>query len=193
MAVDKLVDSTQLDADLTSVANAIRTKGGTAASLAFPSDFVSAIEAISTGGGGGLKYELGTFTLQSDVAGTAAGYPVSHGLGEAPKVVIIWTEDYSTENPPAAELNFGYIYLVDIVDCQQRFSSSSFGDYPLLSFWYMNTTPQVGTQNTIAYSYSAQARPTDSVFYLYKRANSTYWRAGVTYHYFVSEAFWGNA
>ena len=29
MAVDKLVDSTQLDADLTSVANAIRTKGGT--------------------------------------------------------------------------------------------------------------------------------------------------------------------
>lgn len=52
MAVDKLVDSTQLDADLTSVANAIRTKGGTSASLAFPADFVSAVEAIPTGGGG---------------------------------------------------------------------------------------------------------------------------------------------
>lgn len=51
MAVDKLVDSTQLDTDLTSVANAIRTKGGTSASLAFPADFVSAIGAISTGGG----------------------------------------------------------------------------------------------------------------------------------------------
>ena len=50
MAVDKLVDSTQLDADLTSVANAIRTKGGTSAQLAFPSDFVSAVNAISTGG-----------------------------------------------------------------------------------------------------------------------------------------------
>lgn len=49
MAVDKLVDSTQLDADLTSVANAIRTKGGTSASLAFPADFVSAIGAIPSG------------------------------------------------------------------------------------------------------------------------------------------------
>lgn len=37
-------------ADLTSVANAIRTKGGTSAQLAFPADFVSAIEAISGGG-----------------------------------------------------------------------------------------------------------------------------------------------
>ena len=53
MSVDKLVDSTLLDADLTSVANAIRTKGGTSASLAFPAEFISAIEAIPTGGGGG--------------------------------------------------------------------------------------------------------------------------------------------
>ena len=49
MAVDKLVDSTQLDADLTSVANAIRAKGGTSASLVFPSGFVSAVQAIPTG------------------------------------------------------------------------------------------------------------------------------------------------
>lgn len=52
MAVDKLVDSTQLDADLTSVANAIRTKGGTSAQLAFPAGFVQAIGDIETGGGG---------------------------------------------------------------------------------------------------------------------------------------------
>ena len=45
-----IVDS----ADLTSVANAIRTKGGTSASLAFPADFVSAIAAIPSGGGGNL-------------------------------------------------------------------------------------------------------------------------------------------
>lgn len=50
MAVDKLVDSTQLDTDLTSVANAIRTKGGTSSQLAFPSGFVSAVQAIPTGG-----------------------------------------------------------------------------------------------------------------------------------------------
>ena len=52
MAIDKSIDSAQLDADLTSVANAIRTKGGTSAPLAFPADFVSAIEDIETGGGG---------------------------------------------------------------------------------------------------------------------------------------------
>lgn len=49
MAVDKLVDSSQLDADLTSVANAIRAKGGTSAQLAFPAGFVSAVEAIEAG------------------------------------------------------------------------------------------------------------------------------------------------
>lgn len=38
--------------DLTSVANAIRTKGGTSASLEFPSGFVAAIENIPSGGGG---------------------------------------------------------------------------------------------------------------------------------------------
>ena len=51
MSVDKLVDSAQLDSALTSVANAIRIKGGTSASLAFPDDFISAINAISGGGG----------------------------------------------------------------------------------------------------------------------------------------------
>lgn len=49
MAVDKLVDSTQLDTDLTYVANAIRTKGGTSGQLAFPAGFVSAVQAIPTG------------------------------------------------------------------------------------------------------------------------------------------------
>ena len=46
MAFDKLVDSTQLGSDLTSVANAIRTKGGTSDTLAFPSGFVSAVNAL---------------------------------------------------------------------------------------------------------------------------------------------------
>lgn len=48
MAVDKLVDSAQLDGDLASVANVIRRKGGTSAQLSFPSGMVSAIEGIKT-------------------------------------------------------------------------------------------------------------------------------------------------
>lgn len=40
------------DTELTSVANAIRTKGGTSSSLTYPNGFVSAIENIPSGGGG---------------------------------------------------------------------------------------------------------------------------------------------
>ena len=49
MALDKLVDSSQLDSDLTSIANAIRAKGGTSAQMAFPAGFVSAVQAIPAG------------------------------------------------------------------------------------------------------------------------------------------------
>ena len=43
------------DTSLTSVADAIRTKGGTSSSLEFPTEFVSAIENLPTGGGGSSK------------------------------------------------------------------------------------------------------------------------------------------
>ena len=83
MSVDKLVDSTQLNADLTSIANAIRTKGGTSTSLAFPAEFVSAIQAIPTGGGGSptatfeatatstdptISFEAGDYAIPSQYA-----------------------------------------------------------------------------------------------------------------------------
>lgn len=51
MALDKVIDSAQLDADLTAVADAIRTKGGTTEQLSFPDGFVSAVEGIQAGGG----------------------------------------------------------------------------------------------------------------------------------------------
>ena len=48
-SVDYIATST----DLTSVADAIRTKAGTSAQLVFPAGFVSAIRDIPSGGGGG--------------------------------------------------------------------------------------------------------------------------------------------
>lgn len=48
MAIE-YVDSTQLDSDLTSVANAIRAKSGGSGQLAFPAGFVSEIGNISGG------------------------------------------------------------------------------------------------------------------------------------------------
>ena len=92
MAVDKLVDSTQLDADLTSVANAIRTKGGTSAQMAFPAGFVSAVEAIPTGGGSLPevldKIDAGTATI----ATATQNIYVTHNLGKVPDFACIYQD-----------------------------------------------------------------------------------------------------
>ena len=71
MAVDKLVDSTQLDSDLTSVANAIRAKSGGSSQLAFPAGFVSEIGNISGGGINGTNISSGTFYVGGYTGGTA--------------------------------------------------------------------------------------------------------------------------
>lgn len=68
MPTYKVVDASQLDADLTSVADHIRTKGDTSDALSFPSDFCDAIDAIQTGGGlpSFINHlESGSFTLES--------------------------------------------------------------------------------------------------------------------------------
>ena len=58
-----MADYLTTDTELTSVANAIRTKGGTSAQLVYPTGFVSAIEAIPTGGGGGYEDITSQVTL----------------------------------------------------------------------------------------------------------------------------------
>lgn len=59
----KAVNSTQLDNDLTTVANAIRAKNGTSSPLAFPDGMASAIAAIPTGG-----VDLPSLTTGSEAA-----------------------------------------------------------------------------------------------------------------------------
>lgn len=51
MANYKVVDSHRLDADLTTVADAIRAKSGASAALAFPEGFVASVSKIPTGSG----------------------------------------------------------------------------------------------------------------------------------------------
>lgn len=65
-----MADYLVTDTELTSVANAIRTKGGTSANLSFPTEFVSAINAISGGGGSTLGTKSitanGTYNAEDD-------------------------------------------------------------------------------------------------------------------------------
>lgn len=68
MAYDKVVDSSALDADLTVVANAIKSKSGTTEKLSFPDGFVSAVQGIQAGGGGDSSGVIGgSFTPTENV------------------------------------------------------------------------------------------------------------------------------
>ena len=49
MATYQVVNADQLDADMTALANTIRTKGGTSGSLAWPSGYQAAVLSIETG------------------------------------------------------------------------------------------------------------------------------------------------
>lgn len=66
-----MADYLVTDTELTSIADAIRTKGGTSAALTFPAGFVSAVNDIPTGGGG--SYTV-TIELDQPVSASSFGY-----------------------------------------------------------------------------------------------------------------------
>lgn len=128
MAFDKAVDSAQLNADLTSVANAIRTKSGTTSQLSFPSEFVSTVQAIismpelkisvTTVAGASVTAAKGSLSV-SDTAGTdgvctltvpeAGTWQITASLGTANNTVsCVVGFTYSAEIP--------FTYTVKLVD-----------------------------------------------------------------------------
>lgn len=81
-----MTDYVVRDTQLTSVADAIRAKGGTSDPLTFPDGFVDAVEAIPTGGGASVEplsvtqngtYTAPTGTAYSPVTVNVSGGPVS--------------------------------------------------------------------------------------------------------------------
>ena len=134
MAYDKVIDSAKLDADLTTVAGAIRSKGGTSEALAFPAGFVSAIESIEAGGGGvQLQYNrlypaaTGTFTPAArTLFDTDAPLVIEHNAGIKPFVVLVTSNGMASTN----DLDFiaSWIiphYNVSYYDQNQVYSVSS--------------------------------------------------------------------
>lgn len=84
-----MADYLVTDTELTSIADAIRTKGGTSANLSFPTEFVSAINAIETGGD--LEYEAGEVIPTSDSYEITINFSDSHT--KAPFCAFIWDRD----------------------------------------------------------------------------------------------------
>ena len=99
MAVDKLVDSTQLNSDISSVATAIRNRGGTTASLTFPSGFVTAVEAIPVSSPNPI---LTPYTMRPDVE-LVQTYTYDKMLVEDEKIAIpAYTTSATTVKAAAA-------------------------------------------------------------------------------------------
>ena len=78
------------DTTLTSIADAIRAKGGTSAALT-PAQMAEAISAIQAGGGGG--YKTGTFTLAEFRALRKNSYVIDHGLNSMPSYIFVYVEE----------------------------------------------------------------------------------------------------
>ena len=64
--------------ELTSIADAIRTKGGTSSQLTFPNGFITAVQNIPTGGGGTMQTKSKTYTptetAQTETVTADSGY-----------------------------------------------------------------------------------------------------------------------
>lgn len=80
MPTYKMVDTDQLEADLTTVADKIRAKGGTYEALDFPDGFAAAVESLSAGGAEAL--------IASGTSVQSQGY-INAECGFAPDVVVL--------------------------------------------------------------------------------------------------------
>lgn len=97
MALDKIVDSSVLDAGLKTIADAIREKGGTSSALAFPGGMAEAIAAIQAGGGGGGNIVYGTFTPAENIRTLT----VEHGLGKLPSFAMFFVRNATSADDNA--------------------------------------------------------------------------------------------
>lgn len=91
------------ETSLASVADAIRTKGGTSDAMAFPAGFVAAIEAIEAGGGT-LKYATGKTT-----SGTAKTVTVT-GLAFTPVFAFFYSDSGPSLSAGTADVSYSTYY-----------------------------------------------------------------------------------
>ena len=198
MALDKVVDSSSHDAGMTSVADTIRAKAGTTDQLLWPDGFKAAIEAISCGGGTGLQYDMGEFIFDADTASSAnllRTEPIPHNLGETPDFIIVWTDHWAgiTEAPYTDTTTMvGFAWLNGLTGMIGRASSSVNVTNPMIAIMNVPKSDyrcNFSNPTSALYGITDDRFPTKDAFCLANFGQSL-WRAGVTYKYFVSKAWW---
>lgn len=181
------------DSTLLNIANSIRQKNHSENTY-LPSQMGEAILNISIDGNFGedMKYDVGEFVLDADVQN---GVAIPHNLGELPDFLLIWTDDFANlETAPYTDYttSCGLIYLRGLFGAPQRYTSVVDNTNPFylgFSLSASSTRISLGVPTSTSYGIQPSSLKSDS-FVLPKLANNYYWRAGITYKYFVTKAWW---
>lgn len=196
MATYRIEDST-----LTAIGDAIRTKRDSDALIA-PEDMASAILGIDTGGGGGIKVDVGSFKLEKSSTSASSGSScvyVDHKLGEVPDGIIVWSDEFTPSVAKVGSGNdtYGFIWFRDIFKNPMRGSSTT--TIPLdcgLNMYFQynltadNVTGSFPSSTTYTYNSNYYNVLTATRFPLLKIGNNNYWNSAVTYRYAVFKKFW---
>lgn len=193
-------------ADLKTVADAIRAKAGLSDGLAFPDGFAEAIAAIASGGAAsGLAYDMGEFSVREDTNTNNLGSKnsldpmpdgIPHNLGDAPDFICVWTDHWAgiTEAPyPGAATMVGFVWTRGLTGLAGRASGSANYPNPMLFSMTMAGNDYRlggGVPSSAVYGLIDARLPDANVFRTPTFGTSTWWRAGATYKYFVSKAWW---
>ena len=175
---------------LTNIADAIREKTGSTRTMNLEG-MAAAIAGITGGGGAGLAYDMGEFVLDADIKGSSSS-AIPHNLSEVPEFILVWTDDFaglSEENPAARQCNLGYIWLKNLCGLMQRLTSTATGNALTINLVLNNADYRIQVISANSASYLTN-QPTAEYFGLNQTSGNNYWRAGVTYKYFVSKAWW---
>lgn len=183
-----MTDYLVTDTELTSIADAIRTKGGTSANLSFPTEFVSAINAIETGGGG-LEYEEGIYTPTEDIARPTVAFENTHT--KTPAIVVMSDVTGTADATTNSNYTFGFFDPFRLWGQGFPYTSTGFR-YAIAVYGYRASSTNSISASTqiIQYdsdnqgsTYSSYSRywVTATNFCPYSGSSSRYWRAGRTY------------
>lgn len=159
-------------ADLTIIANAIRTKGGTSAQLAFPAGFVSAIGAIPSGGGSEMAL-LGSGSYTK--AGTAQSMTIPVTFSGTPRFACVIVDSLISGS---AQIVSEAAYYTKSTDPQNVRTAAPTG-----AVYYIAEKATGGTA-TGGLDPSAHMKLTSSSLVV-ARANATYVLQPNSYHWYI--------
>ena len=158
-------------------------------------DLTAAIASLAAGfgqggSGGGLAYDMGEFVLEADTIGWTY---ISHNLGGKPGFILVWTDDYvGVTNPDTNyDTSLGLVWFDQIMGLENWFTTSAKGEGTTVNFMQKKAKDGMSVVKPTSRTYTLTSEKVSSEsFILLKIASSSYWRAGTTYKYFVSKAWW---